>query len=111
MLGCDYHCGYCFPGETPVMTPRGPITLQQAFDSAAHIVRQPDGDIAYPLALQAIAGSGRPRPVQKVFRHAFKGRLTVVRPQDFPEIRCTSDHRVYATNDVAAAPVPVRRAT
>src|SRR5207253_3954479 len=26
MLGCDLHCPYCFPGDTPVVTDRGPIT-------------------------------------------------------------------------------------
>jgi hypothetical protein len=25
MLGCDFHCGYCFTGDTMVITNRGPI--------------------------------------------------------------------------------------
>src|SRR5574342_424941 len=27
MLGCDFHCGYCFTGETVVITGDGPRTL------------------------------------------------------------------------------------
>src|SRR6476661_7577243 len=34
MMGCDLHCSYCFTGDTPVMTDRGPVTLADAFCSA-----------------------------------------------------------------------------
>ena len=32
MLGCDYHCGYCFVPGTEVITPGGPRTLDSLFD-------------------------------------------------------------------------------
>ena len=35
MLGCDYHCGYCFTGDTIVATDLGPTTLAELFDSCA----------------------------------------------------------------------------
>src|SRR5437764_4804758 len=48
MLGCDYHCGYCFPGETPVVTAQGLITFAEAFASAERVERRLDADIALP---------------------------------------------------------------
>src|SRR2546430_2292637 len=33
MLGCDYHCGYCFTPETVVLTDSGPTSLAKLFAS------------------------------------------------------------------------------
>ena len=35
MLGCDYHCGYCFVPGTEVITSGGPRTLDSLFDGGA----------------------------------------------------------------------------
>ena len=107
MLGCDYHCSYCFTGDTMVITNRGPITLSEAFDSAQKIERNGEAEIAYPDELEAVAASGTLRKVRAVFKHAYKGRLAIIRPYYLPELRCTPDHRVYATNDVAKSPEPI----
>src|SRR5436190_20972686 len=58
MLGCDLHCPYCFPGDTPVVTDQGPITLAQAFGSAQRVDRTGDAEIAYPTDLRAVTASG-----------------------------------------------------
>src|SRR5436305_1991784 len=58
MMGCDLHCSYCFPGDTPVVTNRGPITLAEAFQSAARVDRTADAEIAFPDGLRAVTGSG-----------------------------------------------------
>src|SRR3712207_1496825 len=57
MLGCDFHCGYCFTGDTMVVTDRGPITFEQAFGLAAEVVQTHDAQVALPKALRAVAGS------------------------------------------------------
>src|SRR5919205_1486067 len=31
MLGCDLHCGYCFTGDTAVVTDRGPMQFSEVF--------------------------------------------------------------------------------
>jgi AmmeMemoRadiSam system protein B/AmmeMemoRadiSam system radical SAM enzyme/AmmeMemoRadiSam system protein A len=108
MMGCDLHCSYCFPGDTLVMTDRGPITLEGAFSSASRVQQMPDAEIAYPSALRAVAGSGALRSIQAVFKHPYRGPLTVLRPYYLPELRCTPDHRVYATTDPAVPPQPTR---
>src|SRR5688500_7590585 len=107
MLGCDFHCGYCFRGDTMVVTDRGPMSLEAAFGQGGRVVRMEDGDISLPDDLRTIAGSGRMRKVRAVFRHHYRGELAVIHPYYLPVIKCTPDHRVYATNDPTRPPAPV----
>ncbi len=107
MLGCDYHCGYCFTGETMVVTNRGPMTLQDAFDLGTPLQKQPDGEISIPFDLKAITSSGNLRKVRAVFRHPYEGEMIKVKPYYLPSIICTPDHRVYATDDIKVSPAPV----
>src|ERR1051325_6426881 len=58
MLGCDYHCSYCFTGDTVIITNRGPVAFEEAFNSAERIERTCEAEIAYPDGLEAVAASG-----------------------------------------------------
>jgi len=104
MLGCDLHCAYCFTGETVVVTDRGPTTFEELFSSAARVERQPDAEVAFPSGLRAVTASGSLRRVRGVFKHTYRGALSLLRPYYLPALRCTPDHRVYATADAGAAP-------
>jgi len=104
MLGCDFHCEYCFTGDTMVITNRGPLTLQDAFELGESRNKQTDKDVSFPANLMAITSSGGLRDVRGVFRHSYQGDLIKVRPYYLPAIRCTPDHRVYATKDIAKPP-------
>jgi pyruvate formate lyase activating enzyme len=108
MLGCDFHCGYCFTGDTMVVTNRGPVALQDAFELGVTIQEQPDGDIAIPHELQAITSSGNLRKVKAVFRHPYEGKMVKIMPYDLPAITCTPDHRVYVTDDVNIEPYKIQ---
>ena len=107
MLGCDYHCGYCFTGDTMVITNRGPIALQDAFELGISLLKQPDGEISIPFDLEAITSSGNLHKVKAVFRHPYEGEMVKLKPYYLPSITCTPDHRVYATDDVSLSPVLV----
>ncbi|MCC6299351.1 MAG: radical SAM protein [Anaerolineales bacterium] len=107
MLGCDYHCGYCFTGDTMVITNRGPIELQSAFELGEKRIKQPDGEISFPVGLRAVSSSGSLRDVKGVFCHSYQGDLIRITPYYLPALRCTPDHRVYATNDVSKPPALV----
>ncbi|HLO16833.1 MAG TPA: radical SAM protein [Anaerolineales bacterium] len=107
MLGCDFHCGYCFTGNTMVITNRGPIALQDAFDHGVTLQKQPDGDISIPFDLKAITSSGDLHKVRAVFRHPYEGKMVKLKPYYLPSITCTPDHRVYATDDITVLPAPV----
>jgi pyruvate formate lyase activating enzyme len=108
MLGCDLHCPYCFTGDTMVITNRGPVTFGDLFNGAERIERKSDGEIAYPANLQAVAASGTLRNVRAVFKHPYRGKLTVVKAYYLPTLHCTPDHRVYATHDVTLPPQRVK---
>ncbi|MDT7541675.1 MAG: pyruvate formate lyase activating enzyme [Acidobacteriota bacterium] len=108
MLGCDLHCAYCFTGDTIIVTDHGTMTFEEAFSSAARVEQQPDAEIAYHENLRAVAASGKLRRVRGVFKHKFRGRLAIVKPFYLPELRCTPDHRIYATNDITQEPQPVQ---
>lgn len=104
MLGCDLHCGYCFTGDTVVVTDDGPKQLSKAFQAAPHVETKPDAEVAYPEGLRTIAASGNWRRVEAIFKHPYRGRIVVIRPYYLPPLRCTPDHRVFATDDVERAP-------
>jgi AmmeMemoRadiSam system radical SAM enzyme len=97
MLGCDYHCPYCFTGDTPVLTPAGFGPIRAIFDGAE--VRGLDDELRIPSATEVITASGAPRPVLKVFRHRYRGPVTAIKPMYLPVVRCTPDHRWLATTD------------
>ncbi|MFQ5898554.1 MAG: radical SAM protein [Candidatus Methylomirabilia bacterium] len=99
MLGCDYHCSYCFLGDTPILTPAGVVSIKAIFDGAGETICAPDGQVGFPHGVNVIAASGEVRPVVKAFKHSYRGPLSVIRPMYLPAIRCTPDHRWVATTD------------
>jgi len=104
MLGCDFHCGYCFTPETVVATEQGPTTFADLFASAQRVQELADVMIAYPQGRSAVAGSGRLRAIEAVFKHHYRGPVTIIRSYCLGKIRCTPDHRVYATTDAQTPP-------
>ncbi len=113
MLGCDFHCGYCFTGDTVVVTDRGPTTFEELFTAGARTEKRPDAELAFPEDRQVVAASGQLRRLRGVVRHRYRGDLVAVHPYYLPPIRCTPDHRIYATTDPAKPlePIPARRLT
>ena len=95
MLGCDYHCGYCFAEDTMIATERGFVPIGKIFEGAAltsdEAVRVPE--------MRVITAGGMSRPVVKAFRHPYRGPLAIITPYYFPALRCTPDHRILATKD------------
>jgi len=104
MLGCDFHCGYCFTGDTVVITGRGPRTLADLFANADRRLSLEDGEVSYPTGLQAVTASGLLRSVRGVFKHPYQGKLVTLRPYYLPPLRCTPDHRVYAAANAQEPP-------
>ena len=107
MLGCDFHCGYCFAPETMVVTNKGAVPIVDLFSQGQEVMRIDHAEIAFPRDLRAVTASGKLRPVRKVFKHRYSGELMVVRPYYLPEFRCTPDHKIYATEDPLKPPEPI----
>src|SRR5262245_55577922 len=101
MLGCDFHCGYCFhgdtvgfTGDTVVVTDDGPATFEELFASCARTEKRPDAELAFPDGRRVVAASGQLRALRGVVRHRYRGDLVSVQPFYLPPIRCTPDHRL-----------------
>src|SRR4051812_36189022 len=107
MLGCDLHCAYCFTSDTVVVTDCGPMKFDEVFALAMRVERRTDAEIAFPIGLRAVTASGSLRRVRGIFKHSYRGELSVIRPFYLPALRCTPDHRIYATMDACVAPAPV----
>jgi len=107
MLGCDYHCSYCFSGDTMVATEAGLLTLAELFASCSRKQMRPDAELGFPEGTRVVTGSGRMKPLLGVVRHRYRGEMARLRPFYLPAIRCTPDHRVYATDDPSQPPSPV----
>jgi len=104
MLGCDFRCSYCFTPETMIATEHSPQAIGDLFQ-LGECIDLPDGaSIAFPDGLRVFTGSGQLRTAVKVFRHPYKGSMTVIKPYYLPQIVCTPDHRVYATDDHSKPP-------
>src|SRR3989442_4999135 len=97
MLGCDYHCGYCIVGDTPVATPGGAVAIKAVFDAAPDAMPIPDGDVRFPRDVRIISASGEVRRVLKAVRHSYSGDIAAVQPMYLPAGRCTPPHRLLAT--------------
>jgi len=107
MLGCDLHCSYCFTGDTRVVTSQGVLPLEKIFALGERVQKNSDGEISFPQNLQAISSSSAWRAAPKVFKHRYIGSLAIIQPYYLPELRCTPDHRIYATSDPAQTPQPI----
>lgn len=113
MLGCDLHCSYCFPGETTVIAEDGPLTISKLFYGIKAVQQKLDAEIAYPKDLRVVSASGRLRRVKAVFKHPYRGKLASIKPYYLPTLRCTPDHRVYATRSPEDLPqlIPAQHLT
>ena len=98
MLGCDYHCSYCFPAGTMVVTGEGVIPIERVFDESHQKETRHDGEVGKPEN-EAMTRSGYPQKVRYAFRHSYSGSLIIIKPYYLPSLSCTPNHSVYATTD------------
>ena len=103
MLGCDYHCSYCFTGDTRVITDRGIVRIDSLLP-AEGIPLPGGGQVGKPDALRALTHAGTFAAIEQVFAHPHDGPVIEVTPRYFPAFRCTPEHRVLATTQPDAEP-------
>ncbi|MFQ5796290.1 MAG: radical SAM protein [Candidatus Bipolaricaulia bacterium] len=109
MLGCDFHCPYCFPGDTPVVTERGVLPIEEIFCLGKERLTLLDGEVSHPR-IRVVTGSGKLRPVHAAFEHHYEGELVIIQPYYLPKLRCTLDHRLYATQDPTGEQIEILKA-
>jgi pyruvate formate lyase activating enzyme len=103
MLGCDYHCSYCFTGDTRVITDRGVVRIDSLFPEEG-IPLPGGGQAGKPDSRQALTHTGAFAPIQQVFAHPHDGPVIEVTPFYLPAFRCTPEHRVLATTQPESEP-------
>src|SRR5207245_8115015 len=73
--------------------------VRGCFEAASYVQLAPGGDVRFPRDVHVISASGEIRRVLRAFRHSYLGDLVAVQPMYLPTVRCTPDHRWFATTD------------
>jgi pyruvate formate lyase activating enzyme len=106
MLGCDYHCGYCFVPGTEVATSSGPRAIDALFARGAPVLESESEAVAVKPGFDVLTHRGRTRSVRGVFRHAYSGVLMAIGLKGGTEIRTTPDHEFLVTARAARGSPP-----
>jgi pyruvate formate lyase activating enzyme len=106
MLGCDYHCGYCFAPGTEVRTSGGPRTLDSLFDGGGTVLETAEDAVAVRPEVDVVTHRGRARPIRGVFRHHYRGPMMALRLAGGAEIRATPEHEFLVTARAARGVPP-----
>ncbi len=96
MLGCDYHCAYCFEGDVRVPTAKGMVRIRRLFDEAPEKIELPDGMVGMGTWVLTYGRDGNYRRMLKVFRHPYRGPLLTIKAKYLPSFRCTPQHPILA---------------
>ena len=106
MLGCDYHCGYCFVPGTEVITPGGPRTLDSLFEGARPTFETATDAVVLRPDVDVLTHRGRARAIRGVFRHHYRGPMMSINLVGGTEIRATPDHEFLVTARAARGVPP-----
>jgi pyruvate formate lyase activating enzyme len=106
MLGCDYHCGYCFVPGTEVETSSGPKAIETLFGQGATVLETASDAVTVKPGFEVLTHRGRPRPIRGVFRHAYRGAIMGITLKSGAEIRATPEHEFLVTARAARGSPP-----
>jgi pyruvate formate lyase activating enzyme len=106
MLGCDFHCGYCFAPGTEVVTSGGNRTIDSLFESGETIFETESDAVAIHPGIEVVTHLGRSRAVRGIFRHRYRGPIMAIEPKAGGEIRATPDHEFLVTARAARGSPP-----
>jgi pyruvate formate lyase activating enzyme len=106
MLGCDYHCGYCFVPGTEVSSAAGPRAIDALFGDGAPVLETEGEAVAVRPGASVTTHLGRERPVRGVFRHSYRGALMAISLKGGSEIHATPDHEFLVAARAARGTPP-----
>ena len=78
MLGCDFHCGYCFSPETRIATSKGMLPIGEIVTRKENV--------------EVYTHTGKQRRIKTFFERPYDGRLFRIKPAFLPEVECTPEH-------------------
>ena len=88
--GCSWSCSYCFAPNTPVLTDKGIMSIEQVYASSGA-----SGEVVFPDPVRVLSHTGHWKYVDKAFRHNYQGKMLHIRPYYLPEFECTPEHNVF----------------
>ncbi len=106
MLGCDYHCGYCFVPGTEVRTVAGSRPIDLLFTRAETVFETERDAVAVAPGVDVVTHLGRARAVRGVFRHQYRGTLVEIDMKGAATLRTTPDHEFLVRARSARGPAP-----
>jgi len=93
MLGCDFHCSYCFAPTTRIATSEGLMRIDSLFAEGETEWSKGSEEIRRPMReVRVYTHTGQLHGVSKLFRHPYKGKMMRVRPWYLPPLECTPEH-------------------
>ncbi len=106
MLGCDYHCGYCFVPGTEVRTVAGAKPIDLLFARAETVFETEQDAVGVLPGVDVVTHRGRARPVRGVFRHHYAGPLVEIEMAGAASLRATPDHEFLVRARAARGAAP-----
>ena len=82
MLGCDFHCGYCFLPSTRIATSKGMLTIGEI--------------VSKKIEAEVFTHSGEKRAIRSFFNRPYHGPMLRIKPAFLPTIECTPEHPFLA---------------
>ncbi len=80
MLGCDFHCGYCFPSHVRVATSQGMLPIGEIVSTRKQV--------------EVYAHNGKRRKIKTFFERPYSGPLLRIKAAFLPEFKCTPEHPI-----------------
>ncbi|MBN1159855.1 MAG: radical SAM protein [Candidatus Diapherotrites archaeon] len=97
--GCNYHCKFCFPADTAIVSDSGPLFFDELFEKGKNEQVLDDGKVREVDSLQAVTHMARSEDVYHTFSHFYRGPLMKISSFYTPEIKCTPNHEVFVSRD------------
>ncbi len=106
MLGCDFHCAYCFVPGTEVTTTAGSRSIDGLFARGEAVYETDSDAVAIRPGVDVVTHRGRVRTVRGVFRHHYSGPLMAIATRSGGEIRATPEHEFLVSARAARGVAP-----
>lgn len=82
MLGCDFHCGYCFHPSVRVATSQGPLPIGKI--------------VSQQMRIKVYTHTGQLETIKDFFSRPYRGPLIHIKTAFLPPVECTPGHPFLA---------------
>ena len=99
MLGCDFHCAYCLLSDVRLATDEGMVSIGALYRRGWRTPHADGGEISVlEEAPRVYTHRGNAKPIDRMFKHRYRGTLLSIKPWFLPVVECTSEHEFLAVD-------------